>query len=124
MKDWKQRHKAICKPGSAGKLPSITESEKSLALRIFELGDSVDGDDTEDAPPPVAGHSGGAGPSGSAADEVPFRLRSPGPGQFVDIPAPGAPGGSIRITSNTLDAETLRDIREHVHMRARGLGAN
>ncbi|EIW59913.1 uncharacterized protein TRAVEDRAFT_37131 [Trametes versicolor FP-101664 SS1] len=117
--DW-SRHKSICKPGYVGELPSITGPAESLARGIFELGDSVDGEDMENTSPPVAG------PFTSTADdrdEMPFRLRPAGPGQFIDMPAPNAPGGSIRLTSNTLDAETLRVIRERARMRARGQGA-
>ncbi|OJT13664.1 hypothetical protein TRAPUB_9763 [Trametes pubescens] len=112
--DW-PRHKRICKPGSVGELPSITGPAESLARGIFELGDSVDGEDADHAPPSVAG------PSESTTDdrdEAPFKLRPAGSGQFIDSPAPHAPGGSIRLTTNTLDAETLRNIRKHAHMRA------
>ncbi|RPD57260.1 hypothetical protein L226DRAFT_510963 [Lentinus tigrinus ALCF2SS1-7] len=101
-KDW-ARHKAICKPGSTGKALKIPEKDKAKALELFELGESEDGDAFDEEE--VEEISTQA--DGNVAEDVHH-----GPGRIINIPAPGAPGGSIQISSNTMDPEFMRSLRD------------
>ncbi|KAH9925753.1 uncharacterized protein B0H18DRAFT_1119257 [Fomitopsis serialis] len=107
-KDW-PIHKAICKPGSDGKVTKISDDDKGTALTLFELGDPEDGDaqkeEEEDLIEEISTHASGVTPSG--------------PGRIIDIPAPGAPGGSIKITSNTMDPQFMRSFRDELSKMVR-----
>ena len=79
------------------KKPKVPDVEKARVL--FELGPSQDGDlpeleddDDSDAEEPAA-----------------VRMNR---GRVIDLPAPGAPGGSIEVTSSTLDAQFMREFRD------------
>ncbi|KAI0701120.1 hypothetical protein C8T65DRAFT_579793 [Cerioporus squamosus] len=101
-KDW-ARHKAICKPESTGKVLKIPEKDKPKVLELFELGDPDDGDVQEEEDiEEISTHA-----DDDDAEEV-FR----GPARIINIPAPGAPSGSIQITSNTMDPELMRSFRD------------
>ncbi|KAH9925754.1 uncharacterized protein B0H18DRAFT_1008070 [Fomitopsis serialis] len=104
-KDW-PRHKPICKPNSEGKTPKFSDEDKPKALTFFELGDPEDGDVPEDE-------------EEESIEEISTQAREAphGPGRIIDIPAPGAPGGAIQCTSNTMDPESMRSFRDAVSER-------
>lgn len=86
---------------------------RARALALFELGEPEDG-----------GHEAGEGAPSQEAEfsetseddtetgDASFEPCPPGPGRAIDIQVAEAPGGSISIASDTLDAEMLKNIRQ------------
>ncbi|KAI0351318.1 hypothetical protein OH77DRAFT_1439304 [Trametes cingulata] len=111
-KDW-PRHKPICKAGASGKLPSMLDSDKASALKLFELGEPEEGESDESVAegtqkPQIVQESD----AGENTGDKPMRYTEPGAARTISIPAPNAPGGSIQITSNTLDPESMKALRD------------
>lgn len=95
-------HKPICKPkwaNSGAKALEISEQDKAKALMLFELRSPADETDNED----------------EVIEEINTKSLNAGRRgrrHVVHIPVSGALGGSVRITSNTLDSESLRSLRD------------
>lgn len=104
--DWK-KHKAICKPLAVRK-PTISDDDNVHAL--FELGEAVD-----DAMPDEIDDVDADGYSAQAEQEstMQFTHRD----RTIDIAAPGFPGGSIQVTSQTMDPAFMREFRDEVANR-------
>ncbi|KAI0364545.1 hypothetical protein BV20DRAFT_830292 [Pilatotrama ljubarskyi] len=110
-KDW-PRHKPICKAGTPGKMPLMLDSDKANALKLFELGESEEGEcDEVGAEGPRIAQLVQENNAGDNAGDKPMRYTQPGAARTITIPAPNAPGGSIHITSNTLDPESMKAFR-------------
>ncbi|KAH9829819.1 uncharacterized protein C8Q71DRAFT_717681 [Rhodofomes roseus] len=103
-KDW-PRHKGICKPNSTGKTLKMSEEDKVKAHTLFELGEPEDGGEAQDEEEeePIEEISTATNEDDEAC----------GPGRIIDIPVPGAPGGSIQVTTSTMDPEFMRSVRDH-----------
>ena len=83
-----------------------------MALELFEVGECEDGDVEEelqdDSETPRA-----QTPSellAEAVDQQP-EVRH-GRRRVIDIPSPNLPGGSIQVTTNTMDPEFMRSFRD------------
>ncbi len=78
-------------------------ADKTKMLELFELGQPDDGDDDD------------RGEGGSAAHPTTEdREVRHGPPRVIDIPAPNLPGGSIQISSSTMDPEFMKKERDEV----------
>lgn len=86
-------------------------TDKAQALALFEPGDSQDVYEEEESSAAVAIRRQEGG------EEVVEDIQS-GPARIINIPAPHLPGGSIQITTNTLDPESMRSFREEISRRA------
>ncbi|KAL1938228.1 hypothetical protein VTO73DRAFT_11872 [Trametes versicolor] len=98
-KDW-LRHKAVCKPGSKGRIPGISDQPKAIALGLLGIENT----------------SNDGGPSTAESTEYTPQLHAlpPGPARTIDIPTPGTSRGYISVTSNTLEAGMMKYIREEM----------
>ncbi|KAI0737071.1 hypothetical protein C8Q80DRAFT_1222909 [Daedaleopsis nitida] len=82
--------------------PIFDSEDKAKVLELFELGDPDDGEIPEEEPFDEAADD-------DTQDEEADRSRY---ARIINIPAPGLPGGSIEITSSTLDPSMMRDLRD------------
>ncbi|OJT13671.1 hypothetical protein TRAPUB_9770 [Trametes pubescens] len=109
-KDW-SRHKAVCKAGSVGKAPIITDKEN--ALTFFQLVEEEE-EESESATQGEEQVDATAHGEEDPADQPLAFGPPPGLTSIVDIPAPNAPGGPIEISSNTLEPEAMTALREGI----------
>ncbi len=90
----------MCKPGSKGRIPGVSDQPKAVALGLLGIEDT----------------SNDGGPSTTESPEHKPQLHAlpPGPARTIDIPAPGTSRGYISVTSSTLEAGMMKEIREEM----------
>ncbi|EIW59919.1 uncharacterized protein TRAVEDRAFT_47217 [Trametes versicolor FP-101664 SS1] len=110
-KDW-SRHKAVCKAGSAGKAPIITD--KANALTFFQLVEEEDEENNVDAMAECVDKVDAASASKTDTVARTYPDAPPGLTRIIDIPGPNAPWESIQISSNTLEPEAMKALRENI----------
>lgn len=110
LQDW-SRHKAVCKAGSSGKAPIITD--KANALTFFQLVEEEDEEAVEVTTEGEDKVDATADFEKDAAHRT-YPDAPPGLTRIIDIPEPNSPGESIQISSNTLEPEAMRALREGI----------
>lgn len=92
-----------------------SKANRARARALFELGEPEDGE--EEAGENVPSHESESSKSSeddTATGDASSEPCPPGPRRAIDIQVAGAPGGSISLASDTLDAELLKNIRKGV----------
>ena len=79
-------------------MSQISEEDKVKALTLFKLCESDEDEDKDDIVEEIS-------TDGVHAFQRNHR-------RIIDVPVSSAPGGSVRITSNSVDSEVLRELRD------------